>query len=175
MRVPMLMLSLSLLVAPAFAADELGRLFFTPEQRAILDLARSTQSSAAQVAAEAYEGVTLSGVVTRSDGKRTVWVNGQPQAMGDGGGAGRSPASASIPLPGGEGRIRLKVGQTLDPTSGKVEEGYRRTPKLASEPQTTPPAPSAAPAKATAAKLTPRATAPGGNDENADDLGAAAQ
>lgn len=140
-------LCLALLALPTFAADELGRLFFTPEQRALLDLARRTQPSASQAALESYEGVTLSGVVTRSDGKRTVWINGQPQTIGEGVTTGRSPASASIPLPGGEGKIRLKVGQTLDPTSGKVEEGYRRAPKPTPERKLTPSEPSSAAAK----------------------------
>ncbi len=155
-----LLLCLVLLAPPAFAADELGRLFFTPEQRAMLDLARRTQPSASQAEVETYEGVTLSGVVTRGDGKRTVWINGQPQTVGEGVTAGRTPASASIPLPGGEGRIRLKVGQTLDPSSGKVEEGYRRAPKA-------PPESSPAAAKPALAKPS-RTTAPDADNDRAD-------
>lgn len=115
---------LAALSSPVCAADELGRLFFTQEQRAILDHARRTQPQASQDNEASYEGVTLSGIVTRSDGKRTVWVNGQPQAITPNG----STASAVIPLPSGEGKVRLKVGQTLDAASGAVQEGYRRTP-----------------------------------------------
>jgi len=110
-------------------AEELGRLFFTPEQRAMLDLARRTQSSAAPSADASSDGVTLSGIVTRSDGRQTVWINGRPQPAGAAG--GRSSSAASIPLPGGGGQVRLRVGQTLDPASGKVEEGYRRPAKAA--------------------------------------------
>lgn len=107
-------------------AESLGRLFFTPEQRAALDLARRTQPVAGQGADAPSDGVTLNGIVTRSDGHRTVWINGRPQPAGVA--TTRSPAAASIPLPGGGGQVRLRVGQTLDPASGKVEEGYRRPP-----------------------------------------------
>lgn len=158
-------LCLVLVAAPACAVEvggELGRLFFTPEQRALLDLTRRAQPGAAQ-ADDSYDGLTLSGVVTRSDGKRMVWINGRPQPVGEGLTNGRSPASASIPLPGGEGKVRLKVGQTLDPTSGKVEEGYRRAPKPAPEPQRPPVSPPAA-TKSAPAKSAPRAA--DGNDDH---------
>lgn len=159
-----ILLCLVLLAPQTFAADELGRLFFTPEQRALLDLARRTQPSASQAALESYEGVTLSGVVTRSDGRRMVWINGRQQPVGEGAANGRSPASASIPLPSGAGRIRLKVGQTLDPTSGKVEEGYRRAPKPAS-PESSPAAAKPAPAKPS------RPAAPDEDDDRRDGAG----
>jgi hypothetical protein len=155
----LLLFGVSIIGAPAFAADPLGRLFFTPEQRAILDLSRRTQAASAQAPAESYEGVTLSGVVTRSDGKQTVWVNGQVQPPGEGAST-RARDSASIPLPSGEGRVRLKVGQTLDPTSGKVEEGYRRPPKV------TPPAPASS-APVPSAK--PVTRPPAADDDQADD------
>ena len=133
------LLVLFLLHASASYADELGRLFFSPEQRAMLDLSRNTRASAGQAVGDGYDGVTLSGIVTRNDGRRMVWINGQPQLVAPGG----SASSATIRLPGGEGKVRLKVGQTLDPASGKVEEGYRRPPPVASPD----PVPVAAPAR----------------------------
>ncbi len=56
---------------PGTAEDDLGRLFFTPEQRQINlqnqpDFPETTT-------------LTIDGVVTRSSGKRTVWINGTPQ------------------------------------------------------------------------------------------------
>jgi hypothetical protein len=162
----LVLLSLVLFAMPAFAVDKLGRLFFTPEQRAMLDLARRTEPSASQAEVESYEGVTLSGVVTRSDGKRMVWINGRPQPAGEGVTNGRSPASASIPLPSGAGRIRLKVGQTLDPTSGKVEEGYRRAPKPAPEQKA---APADSPTAKPAPTKPPRTAAPDADNDRADD------
>lgn len=160
MRLPPAILSTALLglsmLHPPLRAEELGRLFFTPEQRALLDLARRTQATAAQTEAPS-DGVTLSGIVTRSDGRQTVWINGRPQPAGVA--TGRSPASASIPLPGGGGQVRLRVGQTLDPTSGKVEEGYRRSRPVPAESKPAPTHPATTQAKP------PTPAAPGANDD----------
>jgi hypothetical protein len=133
-------LCLLLFALPAWAQDSLGRLFFTPEQRAMLDLARRTQqASGAETGGDEYQGVTLNGLVVRSDGKSTVWINGRPQQSGQPAGygiaKGRAPASANIQLPGGHESVRLKVGQTLDPASGRIEEGYRRPPRAALAPE----------------------------------------
>ena len=64
---------------PAHTAEPLGRLFFTPAQRKALDAGkqvRTSQSSAASAVRVPRE-ITLNGVVTRSDGESTVWVNGR--------------------------------------------------------------------------------------------------
>ena len=135
MRGPRILIALFLALGASHAplhAESLGRLFFTPEQRAMLDLARRTQPITGQGAETPSDGVTLNGIVTRSDGRQTVWINGRPQPAGVA--TTRSPASASIPLPGGGGQVRLRVGQTLDPGSGKVEEGYRRPRPAAAPP-----------------------------------------
>lgn len=59
-------------------AEELGRLFFTPERRQQLDHQRQFNIEEHSEAADAPT-LTINGVVTRSSGKRTVWVNGIPQ------------------------------------------------------------------------------------------------
>ncbi len=127
-------LALVALVAAPVAADELGRLFFTPEQRSLLDLARRTQT-AAPSAGEDGAGVTLSGIVVRSDGRQTVWINGRAQSAAVA--SPRAPATAVISLPGAGGGVRLRVGQTLDPLTGRVEEAWRRPVQT---PRQTPPA-----------------------------------
>jgi hypothetical protein len=63
------------------AAQELGRLFFTPERRQALDWQRESRESnfaEHRGVAEAAEepALTIDGVVTRSSGRRTVWING---------------------------------------------------------------------------------------------------
>lgn len=140
-RIPVLVL-LAACSAPGFA-DELGRLFFTPEQRALLELARRTQGSGAPADADGAGGVTLSGIVTRSDGRQTLWVNGRAQPAGTA--RDRSPSAATLPLPGGTGQVRLRVGQTLDPETGRIEEGWRRPRPTAqtSRPAANAPAPAA--------------------------------
>ena len=76
----MVALLLSVLAAWSGAAwaeaEPFGRLFFTPERRAALDYQRQFNVHQARV----MEGTTLTvnGVIRRSSGKSTVWVNGIP-------------------------------------------------------------------------------------------------
>src|SRR6185503_4409123 len=71
--------------APAAPQAPLGRLFFTPAERAQLDVARMQRKPAAQTAAAAEtveaapapQTVTYSGIVRRSDGRSMLWINNQ--------------------------------------------------------------------------------------------------
>ena len=111
---------------PLIAQAELGRLFHTPEQRAFLDLARKTGPESAIVEPDApstEQGLSVSGIITRSDGKRSTWVNGRLEH--DTAITGKQDRNQVwVNLPGGE--VKLKVGQRLDPATGQVAEGYRR-------------------------------------------------
>ena len=155
-RILILLFCVYALPAPA---DTLGRLFYTPEQRAMLDLARKTAplNSRGETDASSAQGFMVNGVVTRSDGQRSIWVNGHlEQSVERPGKHDRS--QAHIKLPGGE--IKLKVGQSFNPATGRVEEGYRRTPPPALlEPASAKPAPAKVPAKA---------PAPDARDDNAE-------
>ena len=103
--------------APA-AAENLGRLFFTPQQRQDLD--RRRQANIQDSAASAESLVTVNGQVSRSSGKTTTWINGVPQAN-----AKKPRDPAQVTLPGGEGEasVTLKIGQTLDKVRGKIRDG----------------------------------------------------
>ncbi|HEV8612692.1 MAG TPA: hypothetical protein VGQ73_04215, partial [Gemmatimonadales bacterium] len=77
--------ALAAAATPAPAQERLGRLFFTPAQRASLDVARSQRARRTlateqfeQEAAPTPQTITYGGVVRRSDGKTTVWINSQP-------------------------------------------------------------------------------------------------
>ena len=59
-------------------SDELGRLFFTPERRQTLDRQRQLNIQEKQEIPE-DPTLTIDGIVTRSSGKRTAWVNGVAQ------------------------------------------------------------------------------------------------
>jgi len=127
-------------------AETLGRLFYTPEQRAMLDIARKTAPLNASGEAEANgaQGFIVNGVVTRSDGQRSTWVNGHLQQSVERPGK-HDRSQAHIKLPDGE--IKLKVGQSFNPVTGRVEEGYRRPPPPAlPEPASAKPAPAKTPA-----------------------------
>ena len=113
---------------PLIAQAELGRLFHTPEQRALLELARKTGPVSAIVEPDApstERGLSVSGIVTRSDGKRSTWVNGRLEYDAPVSGK-RDGSQVWVKIPGGE--VKLKVGQSLDPTTGQVAESYRHPP-----------------------------------------------
>lgn len=76
----------------SLAADP-GRLFYTPDQRAQLEAARARNVTQVRQAAPdtgAPRPIRYDGVVIRSDGKTTRWVDGQPQ-VGASGVAGLKP------------------------------------------------------------------------------------
>ncbi len=71
------------LCGTGFAAQDLpGRLFYTPDQRAQLEAARArnvTQVGRAAPDAGTPPPIRYDGVLVRSDGKTTRWVDGKPQ------------------------------------------------------------------------------------------------
>ena len=124
---------------PAPAQERLGRLFFTPAQRASLDVARSQRARTAlatekneQEAAPVPQTITYSGVLRRSDGKTTVWINNQPVHDRESAGAAaivgrvRPDGSVTLQVPQSGRSVSLKPGQSVELLSGAVEEGYSR-------------------------------------------------
>ncbi len=127
--------------APASAAqaERLGRLFFTPAQRASLDVARSQRArttlaneNAEQEAAPAAQTITYGGLIRRNDGRTTVWLNNQPVHDNDRSGAGavvsgvRPDGRIILQAPQGARSVELKPGQSVELLSGTIEEGYSR-------------------------------------------------
>lgn len=111
---------------PALAqAQELGRLFFTPEQRANLDLRRKARMPDKPAAPLAAPTTRVDGYVKRSTGPSTVWINGEP--LGEGAAeapridASRDRGTVSVNAEGG-GRVRLRPGETLDRGNGEVRD-----------------------------------------------------
>jgi hypothetical protein len=125
---------------PAPAQERLGRLFFTPAQRASLDVARSQRARTAlatdektdQEATPVPQTITYSGVLRRSDGKTTVWINNQPVHDRESAGAAaivgrvRPDGSVTLQVPQTGRSVILKPGQSVELLSGAVEEGYTR-------------------------------------------------
>jgi hypothetical protein len=150
---------LAVMVPPAGAQQPLGRLFFTPAQRASLDVARSQRARTAlstektdEDATPVPQTITYSGVLRRSDGKTTVWINNQPVHDRQSAGAAaivgrvRPDGSVTLQVPQSGRSVILKPGQSVELLSGAVEEGYSR--KLeASRPEPKPAAKPAAEAK----------------------------
>jgi hypothetical protein len=120
-------LLLALLPAAQAGAQELGRLFFTPEQRAALDARRNARLPDKPSAVVVSPTTRVDGYVKRSAGKSTVWLDGealpdgvQPEGLqlrrgGD--------ASRVTVILGEDGRrVELRVGQTLDQSTGDVKD-----------------------------------------------------
>jgi hypothetical protein len=117
-----------LLLAPATQAQELGRLFFTPDQRASLDARRKARVPDKPAAAAVAAPVTrVDGYVSRSSGPSTVWINGEsvpenaPEAPRIDTGR-NSSGSVSISVGESGSRVRLKPGESLDRGNGEVHD-----------------------------------------------------
>ena len=133
-------------------AQEIGRLFTTPTERIQLDEARrQAQLPAIEPEVEptpqpvarseepepepVVDRLTINGVVRRSSGPGTIWVNGAEVERGgrtrDGivvQDTGRGVRGVRIRLPSGADTIELKPGQEIDVSSGAVLESYERRP-----------------------------------------------
>ena len=104
--------------APA-PAQELGRLFLTPQQRQDLDRRRAT-NRAEEEAPQIREGpLTLEGHLQRSSGRTATWINGVPQYDSH---ASRDPARIMVVPNQGEQGVSLKIGQIYERTSGEVRD-----------------------------------------------------
>jgi len=120
------LLACQLHAAPA-AAQQLGRLFFTPEQRAALDARRAARLPDKPAAVAESPTTRVDGYVRRSSGKSTVWVDGEPlpeglQLEGLRVRRGNDPTKVTVSV-GEEGRrIELRVGETLDRATGEVKD-----------------------------------------------------
>ena len=111
-------------------AQELGRLFFTPEQRAALDARRKARVPDKPAAVPVTESpvTRVNGAVQRGGGKSTVWVNGEmipENAQADNARVlprGPNPGRVSIPAGEGSRRYDLRVGESLDRGNGEVRD-----------------------------------------------------
>lgn len=113
----LLLPSLLLTTADTSWAEPLGRLFLTPERRAMLE--RQRQSNIQETQALEGAALSLDGVVMRSSGRNTVWVNQRPQtehALGTGVTAVIAPKSHGrvVLTPVGEAPAALRVGESLN-------------------------------------------------------------
>lgn len=101
---PLLLLFLALGQSAAWAQPEpLGRLFFTPQQRAALDRQRQLNPNFLANATDADTSLSINGEVRRSSGRNTRWINGEAQSNGN------APAA------------RVPVGDTFHPSTGERE------------------------------------------------------
>jgi len=108
-------------------AQELGRLFFTPDQRATLDARRKARVPDKPAAVVVASPTTrVDGYVRRSGGPSTVWVNGESLPEGSAEaprlGAGGTEDRVSISVGEGGRRATLRPGEVLDRGTGEVRD-----------------------------------------------------
>lgn len=119
-------LMLTAVLPNAHAEDKLGRLFLTPARRAMLEQQRQYNLHEQKT----LEGSTLrlDGVVVRSTGKKTVWINGQAQNDNSGSLgletqiAPGEPGQAEISA-GNERQTELRVGQKINRATQEISDG----------------------------------------------------
>jgi hypothetical protein len=139
---------------PAMA--DVGRLFFTPSERAAFEASRRAAEAAPgldpiEIEPEAIPTVvedasdelkptiTIDGYVGRSNGRATLWVNGENSYDGDLSASRVVPFSAevhdgriSVTPMDDDSPVTLKPGQSYDPNSAATTDTYE-TPALAEE------------------------------------------
>ena len=119
----LLLLALALASAAA-EAEELGRLFFTPEQRAALDARRRARIPDSPGSVLATPVTRVDGFVKRSAGPSTIWINGESSTDSAPEAPRLAEPAPAVSVSVGEngGRVRLKPGETLDRGNGEVRD-----------------------------------------------------
>lgn len=128
-----LLLLLAVLALRAGAEPpHMGRLFMSPSERAGLDRLRDAggriepppapppppAAGTEPLPPAPPPPMVVTGIVQRSDGKSTVWINNTPQDDQQVGAANGAPA-VTVMLPSGQ-RATLKAGQAVDVATGVV-------------------------------------------------------
>lgn len=107
-------LGLISIVCSSANASELGRLFYTPQQR--LQLEAQQAGTASEDGSGKRNYIMVNGVIQKNGGKRMVWINGTQQPTTNDN--GKAPSIVTVTVPGKSQPVQAKVGQrlTLDNT-----------------------------------------------------------
>jgi hypothetical protein len=123
------LLIISCAFVPNAIAEDLGRLFFTPEQRGALDARRKARIPDKPAAVAIESPVTrIDGIVSRRGGKSTTWVNGEaiPEGVQPEGLRVESKRNDTgrvvVNIGETESEVDLKIGQSFDRGTGEVRD-----------------------------------------------------
>ncbi|HQO28153.1 MAG TPA: hypothetical protein PKY22_01310 [Accumulibacter sp.] len=114
-------------VLPVSGAEAaLGRLFFSAERRQQLDRQRA-QNTLDKQQATAAPALTVDGVVVRSSGRRTTWLNGTPQHESEMLNGltltGRPDEPARVLVESSDApSARARVGETVNRSTGETSD-----------------------------------------------------
>jgi hypothetical protein len=89
-------------------AEEMGRLFFNRDERNKIDQLHMRQSFSEDVKNDSSV-IIVNGLIQRSNGSRTAWINGKARHDAP----GKNTNAVPLTLPGKSGSIEVKVGQRL--------------------------------------------------------------
>ena len=127
----------------AARSDDFGRLFTTPKERERLDEIRNAAASttvnikdtelnvneATEKVEPKHEDIKVKGVVYRSDGKNTAWLNDTNSNEGDVASQylkvdehNINPDGVKLVLPGNKKAVHLKVGEAYDSATDKTSD-----------------------------------------------------
>ncbi len=90
-------------------AEDLGRLFFSRDERKLLDQHQTLRVAGKDGANEQPHYIVVNGIIQHSDGSRTAWINGKAQHNAP----GKNPTTVPVTAPGKNESIEVKVGQRL--------------------------------------------------------------
>jgi hypothetical protein len=121
------------------SADELGQLFTSPKERAVLNTLREhydpkrqdhIEVQQSKIPVEAPSQIELNGVVERSDGKNAVWVNGKSTINTKQKGIhinsqNMSANKVRVRLTNPKRTVSMKPGEVYNPESGRVQDIYK--------------------------------------------------
>ena len=116
--------------ASAQSNESLGRLFLSPERRANLDRQRQLNQTQSRETLSENASLTLNGVVRRSSGRNTAWINGNAVDEKSAGNNVRFPPRAQAPIDSvgitaaGSSQA-LRVGESVNHESGERETALR--------------------------------------------------
>ena len=138
-----------LVAAQSLQAQSLGRLFSSPEERFQLDeirpgvrvrqsVGRGDDGSGRGFRRSIELQLTINGLVVRSSGTNSTWVNGSRVSRGESTREGikvrdEAGGEVRITLPSGIDTVNLKPGQKIDVASGVILDAYESGPEAEAE------------------------------------------
>lgn len=99
--------ALLLLAAPAALGVDFGTLFTSAEERARLDRLRRGEPEATRATTPQSADPSVTGYVSRSDGRNTVWIDGRPVVVStpEASALVKAHPMATVPLPDGSLKV----------------------------------------------------------------------
>ena len=115
--------------AAMFEENAIDKLFTTASERQKIDSFRKGKSVGVAREQVSPTDVKVQGMVKRSDGKSTVWVNGQSTLDSNTVGGvrvnpGRTDSSNKVSVSVNNKSVRLKPGQVWSEDTGQISDSY---------------------------------------------------